>query len=651
MPYHTQDGQQVQLGPRLGEGAEGIVYLLQNDATTAVKVWKEAGNRRDLAAKITAMLQQPPAQNPDPAAPSHPDEESHPIVAWPTGMLLDEQEHPAGFTMPALDPSQYHSVFNYFNPQVRSRLPSIPDDQALTRIAATLAATMAALHHASHVIGDVNELNTMVGPQGQVTLVDADSMQVRDPETGRLWRCTKGRDDYTPPRLQGTALRDHDRTPDDDRFGLAVLIFKLLMDGQHPFASTSPHDKEISLSQKISKQYFPYNESGHTPPEHQPSVPSRQAWQDLDFNLRHLFRRAFDPDARTNGSRPTAEEWQQLLHQLSLAPPRVRHRPDPTPTGDERDTGNSHTTVNPAQAAGNRTATVTMPAPHGSSRTTPPHRRSNTVHTPVSIISLASHVIILGIGIWSIWWVMTNHYQPPELPPQYPLSQMLTLMLSMNRLIVYCSLSLAAGAAVYGGYLYVTAAGYPAKAARARSYLRTAITLMVLAGVIALFPKLVLTGLLPQDPSVTSTASTPEAQDTSPNPECDDALRENLVIQTNTPDAIRMNSIVRMIQARYSCRPDVWSPTVVDAVTQKDSPHQCFQPHLETDQGLHTQVGDTPVPRGLRRNNSQDEPAIPESTRDQDNNILVYWHPDHRPANAATCWLYDAHRDTWHSNP
>ena len=128
-------------------------------------------------------------------------------------------------------------------------------------------------------------------------------MQVRDHRNGEVFRCTRGRDDYTPPRLQGLPFRDHDRTPDDDAFGLAVLVFKTTMNGVHPFSSTADpgQERNTTLADKIRREYFPYNESGLTPTEHQPSRPYQEAWQDAPFSLRHLFRRAFDPDATRTG--------------------------------------------------------------------------------------------------------------------------------------------------------------------------------------------------------------------------------------------------------------------------------------------------------------------------------------------------------------
>ena len=63
--------------------------------------------------------------------------------------------------------------------------------------------------------------------QALVTLVDSDSFQVTVGD--KIYRCTVGKTEYTPPELQGTRFADIDRGADHDPFALAILIFQLLM--------------------------------------------------------------------------------------------------------------------------------------------------------------------------------------------------------------------------------------------------------------------------------------------------------------------------------------------------------------------------------------------------------------------------------------
>src|SRR5436305_1951244 len=95
---------------------------------------------------------------------------------------------------------------------------------------------MDALHSRDYVVGDVNESNILVADTALITVVDTDSFQVRDPDGKTVFHCPVAKPEFTPPELQGRQLHDVDRVPAHDRFGLAVLIFQLLMEGTHPFA-------------------------------------------------------------------------------------------------------------------------------------------------------------------------------------------------------------------------------------------------------------------------------------------------------------------------------------------------------------------------------------------------------------------------------
>ena len=124
---------------------------------------------------------------------------------------------------------------------------------------ADLAAAVGALHLRGYVIGDVNESNILVTESALVTLVDTDSFQVRDPQTGLVYRCPVGTPQFTPPELQNKTFAHVDRMPEHDAFGLAVLIFQLLMEGAHPYAGryTGPGDPP-PYEVRISLGHFPH---------------------------------------------------------------------------------------------------------------------------------------------------------------------------------------------------------------------------------------------------------------------------------------------------------------------------------------------------------------------------------------------------------
>ena len=99
--------------------------------------------------------------------------------------------------------------------------------------AANLSSAVAALHARGYCIGDINERNILVKDTAMVTLIDTDSFQVFS--SAGMFRCLVGVPEFTPPELIGKSFAQVDRSVESDNFSLAVLIFKLLMEGVHPF--------------------------------------------------------------------------------------------------------------------------------------------------------------------------------------------------------------------------------------------------------------------------------------------------------------------------------------------------------------------------------------------------------------------------------
>jgi hypothetical protein len=162
-----------------------------------------------------------------------------------------------------------------------------------------------------------------------VTLVDADSLQVRDPDGG-VFRSRVGKAEFTPPELQGVSFETVDRAPEHDRFGLAVLLYLLLMEGTHPFAARLvPGIEATPVEERIRRGLFP-----HARPDddcHPPRLSPR--FDTLDERVREMFMRAFVAGHTDPAARPTAAEWRDALEAAEArlaecaANPLHRHAP------------------------------------------------------------------------------------------------------------------------------------------------------------------------------------------------------------------------------------------------------------------------------------------------------------------------------------
>lgn len=284
----------------LGTGGEAAIYPVSDQPSLVAKIYHKPTSEH--ADKLAAMLAAPPV---DPMASS-----GHHAIAWPTSRLLsaDGDIRVVGFLMPRVH--NVRLVHEFYNPRARMQICPLFHYGYLLRTARNLAVTVQALHNWGYVVGDLNAANLLVSTQALVTLVDTDSFQV--PATNRMFRCTVGTPEYTPPELQGARFADVDRGPEHDAFSLSVLIFQLLMQGTHPFAGVFRGAGEpVPIPRRISEGHWPYaiNNNSYQPTPHAPP------WEVLPPPVQELMRRCFEEGHAEPKRRPTAADWQQALQE------------------------------------------------------------------------------------------------------------------------------------------------------------------------------------------------------------------------------------------------------------------------------------------------------------------------------------------------
>jgi DNA-binding helix-hairpin-helix protein with protein kinase domain len=302
-------------GPLLGRGGEASIYSVPGRTDLAAKIYHNPSEEQ--AGKLAAMLAAPPVPTPRPG--------QHVVAAWPIGRLLEvgDEGRVVGYLMPRIDNA--HLIWEIYNPGVRREVYPHFHFGTLLRTARNLAAAVNTMHECGYVIGDLNESNVLVSSRGEVTLIDVDSFQ--SPAHDRLYRCRVGRPEYTSPELQGAAFADVDRLPQHDAFGLAVLIFQLLMQGIHPFAGTSSTSGDSdSIPSRIAAGHWPYAWTRTAPIQPSPHAPP---WHVLPPSVQDLLRRCFEDAHAEPDLRPSAAQWQHGLeeaeHELANCPSDALH--------------------------------------------------------------------------------------------------------------------------------------------------------------------------------------------------------------------------------------------------------------------------------------------------------------------------------------
>lgn len=285
------DGRAVRLGERIGRGGEGEVFALDGDEARAAKIYiGEEPERRD---KVAAMVRARLADR-------------SPLVAFPAALVNRAGGRFAGFTMRRV--AGHQPLFELYAPGARKRAFPRADYRFLIRVAANVARAVGAVHESGCVIGDINHSGLLVSQNATVALIDADSFQFE--ADGRLFPCRVGVPEYTPPELQGVKLGQVQRTPEHDRFGLAVVIFQLLFMGRHPF-SGAYQAGEMPIERAIAEHRFAYTTRrrvGMTPPPAAPTL------ADFPADVGAAFEAAFAPG--DPAQRPTARRWIEILGDL-----------------------------------------------------------------------------------------------------------------------------------------------------------------------------------------------------------------------------------------------------------------------------------------------------------------------------------------------
>jgi DNA-binding helix-hairpin-helix protein with protein kinase domain len=305
-----RNGRKVALGTKLGQGGEGAVYTITGQPAFVAKIYDKLLDPKH-AEKLEVICQ------------LRTDKLSE-VCAWPIETIYLHGKA-CGFVMPLVTKAtEIHELYGSVG---RKRLFPKADWAFLIHVAKNLAAAIHNLHAANIVVGDFNQRNIVVSEDATVKLWDCDSFQVE--RNGRTFYCTVGVPEFTAPELQTcTSFDSVKRTPQHDRFSLAVMIFYLLFLGRHPFSGdpTDPRVNSYELQDAIASRKFAYSPNapvfGVKPPKISPPV------HELGSELMPLFIKAFETTIR-----PAAADWYAALTKLeselsrcSFNPGHVFHR-------------------------------------------------------------------------------------------------------------------------------------------------------------------------------------------------------------------------------------------------------------------------------------------------------------------------------------
>lgn len=256
------------LGDALGRGGEGTIYDL-GDGTVA-KLYhpeKRTAARRD---KLQLMVTAPIREQ---------------GICWPQELLCNAQGEFVGYRMPRASGTSLqrcllnqNSVQRYFPSGQRAEL---------ARLAVTILEKLQLLHRSGVLLGDINLNNILMVSPSEVWLVDCDSYQVGG------YPCPVGKSPFLPPELLGKHLSQQLRTPGNEAFAVATLLFMLMLPGKAPYAQQGGD----SMENAIREGNFPYP-CGDNHGSGVPEGPWRYQWSHLPLYIKQYFHGTFQKEGR-----------------------------------------------------------------------------------------------------------------------------------------------------------------------------------------------------------------------------------------------------------------------------------------------------------------------------------------------------------------
>ena len=291
MHVFDRGGSPKLLSELLASGGEGGVYPLADRQGILVKLYhKEILEKRgsELSDKIEAMIQIKGKF------------EGH-SVSWPLLSVFNDRKEWIGYAMHRADGVPLGRLAHAM--AYKKSFPNLNRSDIVNYLLSLLKAVQM-LHKVGVRIGDYNFNNILCLPGGkQVTLIDCDSYQMERHDL--VYPCPVGSPDMTPKEHHGKAFDQIFRSAESERFSIAIILFKCLMLGRHPYDIVGGEDPVTNLREGR----FAYGR-GNT------GIPSGawyNIWSHMPSVLKSMFIETFTEGSNDISKRPTIENWIKAL--------------------------------------------------------------------------------------------------------------------------------------------------------------------------------------------------------------------------------------------------------------------------------------------------------------------------------------------------
>lgn len=315
MPFivNTELGQQIKLEDKpFQTGGEGELYKIitpHNLTNHCVKLYYQQYQNDQRESKLKYMVNHKPQTLTD---------GSNFNICWATDVVYRQNKF-AGFVMPLafiggiqlyelctikvrknVD-AIWHQKFD------RSKSDTLPNR---LKLCVNIAIAIHNIHSTkNYVLVDMKPQNVLVTPEGKVSIVDLDSIQIA--ENGNvIHQVHVATPEYVP--AEGNKLNPSvNFIPETwDRFSLAIIFYELIF-GLHPFVATSTgiYENITTIDESIKSGLFVFGSKSQYL-----QLPSlHNNFNLLPQKMKDCFTNALDKGHSNPNARPTAKEWGEVI--------------------------------------------------------------------------------------------------------------------------------------------------------------------------------------------------------------------------------------------------------------------------------------------------------------------------------------------------
>jgi DNA-binding helix-hairpin-helix protein with protein kinase domain len=290
MKVYDKQGNAKQLDAKLAAGGEGAVYPLAGRPDVLIKLYhaevlKKRGT--ELEQKIQAML--------------YIKDKFAEKYSWPRLSIFNQQGKWIGYAMRKVEEWPMQALAH---PQISKKYFPNLDRLQIVRYLISYLASLHQLHQQNIFVGDFNLRNTLCNTKtNEVSFIDCDSYQFD--LDGQFFPCPVLSADMTPPEHHKLASNEVRRTPESESFSAAIVLFKALMLGRHPYDAMGGEDPV----KNIQNGHFPYGLGS----KGIPIGPWYNIWSHMPHQLKNLFIQNFGEGAKNTTARPSVPDWLEAL--------------------------------------------------------------------------------------------------------------------------------------------------------------------------------------------------------------------------------------------------------------------------------------------------------------------------------------------------